>query len=207
MFNKILFCLIFSFFLVVPQIGAAGNHERRSWYVGLGLGTAIDARYSTDQYAVTFDEVFDDGGFDKSSKLAANLKVGTALTTKTLLGFDYTVTRQEGTLETGLGRQEGSFQISNYFFMLTHFPSAEGFFIRAGGGYSTFVKDASLTGATARETVNGFGMLGGVGYAFRMGESFHLTLNLDHSGQFFSGRYGEPDRSQFTALYVGFDWF
>lgn len=207
MINKILFAIIIGAFLTFPQEGHTGDHERGTWYVGFGFGTAIDARYSTDQYAVTFDEVFDDGWVDKSPKFAVNVKFGAAVGTKTLFGFDFTTVRQEGTMNMGSGRLDGSLQVNNYFLMLTHFPAQGGFFLRAGGGYSTFVKEASLNGVSARETVNGFGALGGMGYAFRLGESFHLTLNLDHSGQFYSGGPGEPDRSQFTALYVGFDWF
>jgi hypothetical protein len=57
------------------------------------------------------------------------------------------------------------------------------------------------------DDANGFGVLGGFGYAFWLGKSFNLTLNLDQSFQWYSNDPGEPDKSQFTALYVGFDWY
>lgn len=127
MLNKILFALIVGAAFILPQSEAADAHERGNWYIGFGLGAGLDARYSTDQYSITFDDVFNEGGVDKSPKLAVNFKAGVALSPETLLGFDFTA-----------------------------------------------VKEASITGTTEKETVNGFGVLGGIGYAFALGKAFTL---------------------------------
>lgn len=58
-----------------------------------------------------------------------------------------------------------------------------------------------------RDVVRGFGILGGVGYAFWLGKTFNLTLNIDHSRQYYNSDAFEPNRSQFTSAYVGFDWY
>ncbi len=59
---------------------------------------------------------------------------------------------------------------------------------------------------SASDSTGGFGILGGIGYAFWLGKSFNLTLNIDHSRQFYSGG-SDPDNSQFTIFYLGFDWY
>jgi hypothetical protein len=52
---------------------------------------------------------------------------------------------------------------------------------------------------SASDTANGFGLLGGLGYAFWLGKSFNLTLNIDHSRQFYSIG-SDHDNSQFTIF-------
>jgi hypothetical protein len=55
---------------------------------------------------------------------------------------------------------------------------------------------------------NRYGVLAGVGYTFWIGKSFNLTINFDHSRQFYaSGDVNYPSNSQFTALHLGFDWY
>ena len=99
-----------------------------------------------------------------------------------MIGFDLTAVSQTGSL----GGIDGHIQINNYFFMFTHFPKEEGFFIRAGGGLSNLMFE--IDGAfSASDSTGGFGILGGIGYAFWLGKSFNLTLNIDHSRQFYEG--------------------
>lgn len=132
--------------------------------------------------------------------MAANLKAGIKINSKTRLGPDYTTVRQEGTSDL----LKGSLQINNYFLMLTHFPSEEGFFIRVGGGKSDFIASFTASGSTGTKRIHGYGVLGGAGYAFGIGENLNASLNLDYSRQFYPGHDGGPDGSSFTALYLGF---
>ena len=88
--------------------------------------------------------------------------------------------------------------------MLTHFPKEEVFFIR-GGGLSNIGYTIKGSGNDIKCTETGYGILGGVGYAFWIGKSFNLTLNLDYSRQFYSGDIA--DSSNFTIAYLGFDWY
>jgi len=77
--------------------------------------------------------------------------------------------------------------------------------LRAGGGLSNLMFE--IDGAfSASDSTGGFGILRGIGYAFWLGKRFNLALNIYHSRQFYEGGK-EPDNSQFTSFYVGFDWY
>ncbi len=79
--------------------------------------------------------------------------------------------------------------------------------MRLGGGLSNFQfeVDDDFFGKIS-EQYNGYGALAGPGYAFWLGRRFNLTLNLDHSRQFYS-EANAPDTSRFTIVYLAFDWY
>ena len=188
--------------LVVPAHAFAQEpHQRDAWYIGFGLGGALGAQWDAAGQTVSFDDWLDGG--DQSPKVALNFKVGGTLSPNTLLGFDVTAVGQ-GATASGV---DAHVQINNYFLMLTHFPSQEGLFIRMGGGYSNIVHMIDSQLGDLDSKINGVGALAGLGYAFWLRKSFNLTVNLDQSFQWYSSDSGEPDRSQFTIVYVGFDWY
>lgn len=198
--HRVIYIILVAAVFVLPLSAEGGTHQRDSWYIGFGLGGGFGEALEMNGGEASFSDRLE--GMDKGPKLSINFKVGGTLSPKTLLGFDATALGQSGS-SYGIDKHV---QINNYFLMLTHFPREEGFFIRVGGGLSSFVFDVEgYYGGT--NTVSGFGLLGGVGYAFWLGESFNLTINLDHSRQFYSGGTGEPDRSRFTIIYLGFDWY
>ena len=180
---------------------AQESHQRDSWYIGFGLGGGLSASWEATTDTVSFDDWLD--GLEKDPKISLNFKVGGTISPETLLGFDVTAVGQGGTA-SGV---DAHAQINNYFLMLTHFPNKEGLFIRLGGGYSVIVATIDTPFGDFDSRVKRVGALGGIGYALWLGKSFNLTLNLDHSQQWYSSSFGEPDTSQFTILYVGFDWY
>ena len=182
--------------LLLPALASAGEHQRDTWYIGFGLGTG-DGSYEYQGEEITFDDWL--SGLDAGPKTAINFKVGKTLNSKNLLGFDITAVGQSGTGYDWAGSYEAQIMIANYFLMWTHFPQEEGLFFRLGGGPSILALEVN----SYRESYSGYGLLAGVGYAFWMGEAFNLTVNLDHSRQ----SYSKPDSSQFTILYLGFDWY
>lgn len=197
-----LLLLITLFCLTLPATAQAQTrHQRGDWYIGFGLGGGLSADYKIDGDTVTFDDWLE--GLDKDSKLSLNFKVGGTIDSKNLLGFDITAVNQTG---TAIG-VDALIQINNYFLMWTHFPREEGAFFRLGGGLSNIVAEVNSSFGDFSDRVNGEGLLLGVGYAFWLGQSFNLTLNLDHSRQWYSSGAGEPDSSQFTIFYIGFDWY
>ena len=193
--------------LIYPLSAFSSTQERDSWYIGYGLGGGLAASYEINRTEFTFDGLLEVEGLDKSLKISLNFKVGRTLTHKSLLGFDITAAGQTGSLATVFGTVESQIQINNNLLMSTHFPREEGFFVRGGGGLSAMVNTVEGSGKAAAAQVSGYGLLGAVGYAFWLGKSFNLTLNIDHSRQFYPSGSSEPDSSQFTIIYMGFDWY
>ena len=195
--NRTIILILTIVFFAFQGNGLAGTHQRDTWYIGFGLGGAFDASYEYAGEERTFDDWLE--GLDTSPKVSFNFKVGKTFSPK--MGFDLTAAGQSGSL-AGI---DAHVQINNFFFMLTHFPQKEGFFFRVGGGLSNLTFDVD-TFITASETFTGFGLLGGIGYAFWLGKRFNLTINIDHSRQFYEGG-NDPENSQFTIFYLGFDWY
>jgi hypothetical protein len=62
-------------------------------------------------------------------------------------------------------------------------------------------------GAAGATTYTGGNLSIGTGYAFWLGQSFNLTLNLDLSAQGYGGSGSGPKSSSMWQLGVGFDWY
>ncbi len=189
--------------LALPAAASAQmRHQRGNWYIGFGLGGALSAAWTVNGQSVSFDDWL--AGLDTGPKISLNFKIGGTLSPETLLGFDLTAVGQGGTTSGA----DAHAQINNYFLMLTHFPHQEGLFFRMGGGFSNLLNTIDTPFGDLDSKVTGVGALAGIGYAFWLGKSFNLTLNLDYSQQWYSNdSAGEPDRSNFTIAYLGFDWY
>lgn len=187
--------------LVFPAMAMAGEHQRDSWYIGFGIGAGIDEAWYVDGEKVTFDDWL---GMDEGhTPIAFNFKVGGTISPKILLGFDATYIGES----SSNGSSDRHASISNQFLMLTYFPWEEGFFCRTGGGFSNLDVEYDYGSYTVERSVDGYGLLVGIGYAFWLGKGFNLTVNIDHSRQFYDNDPYEPDRSKFTMVYLGFDWY
>jgi hypothetical protein len=183
--------------------------QRDTWYIGFGLGTGGGGYTQSDGTRVTFSDAV---GSDPVT-VSLNFKVGATLTPNLLLGFDTTAVRTAGTFDDAFGnRVTTAIQVNNYDAMLTWFPVGSGFYLRGGAGLASIVADVSVNGGGLRgsATRNGVGIVAGAGYAFWLGRSFNLTLNLDLSGQSYGKKSSDPSapRSSSAAnLFVGFDWY
>jgi hypothetical protein len=181
-----------------PPAFAPRSTWRDSWYIGFGVGSGGGN--------VTFNGVSESMGMGLSSptKVFINFKVGATLTPNLLLGLDIAGFRVDG---NALGATVGE-QISTYSAMVTWFPMERGFFLRGGAGLSNFRVDLVGFGGTGSADVDGVNLTVGAGYAFWIGRSFNLTVNLDVSGQSYrSSDPGAPSKSNYTALWLGFDWY
>ncbi len=191
--------------LCVPVFLSADEKVRKPWYIGFGLGTFFDAAWVTDGVELTWEDFYQ-GTTPASPKVCANLKLGATVSPNLLLGFDLTAIRQVATgSDPPFWDMTLTTQISNLFAMATVFPFRRGPFVRLGGGFSSSLLEVDYLG-TDRETYDGYGLLGGLGCAFWLDRRFNLTLNVDHSRQFYSDPAG-PDTSRFTTVYVAFDWY
>jgi hypothetical protein len=173
--------------------------QRDSWYIGFGLGGG-DGRVSGQGDTFSFKELH----FDRSpTTVALNFKVGATLTPKLLLGFDLSGV-SSAVDESGV---QTSVAIVNLDAVATFFPVEKGFFVRGGLGRSGLTYTVEGGGVTAETSVNGFNVIGGVGYAFWLGRSFNLTLNLDASKQWYGSSQDSPEESSFWSFWLGCDWY
>ena len=173
---------------------------RDVWYIGFGLGSGGGRFTLDDGTHYRFSE-----GLRDVVAVSLNFKVGATLSPSVLLGFDLTTLRTEGSGFDFFGNY-GTYgvQVTNYDAMLTWFPVQRGPFLRAGLGLATISEDFIDGTSHSR---GGVGAVVGGGYAFWLGRSFNLTLNLDLSAQSYGRATNEPKSSSFANLWVGFDWY
>jgi hypothetical protein len=174
--------------------------SRDSWYIGFGLGSG-GGRYTLDDGThYRFSE-----GLSDVAAVSLNFKVGGTISPTLLLGFDLTTLRTQGTAYDVVGNQvDYGIQVTNMDAMLTWFPVQRGPFLRGGLGLAEISED--ITGGRTHSR-SGVGVVVGGGYAFWLGRSFNLTLNLDLSAQSYAKAVNEPKSSSFANLWVGFDWY
>lgn len=214
--------------LVLLLAGGAGAQDRErvrdSWYIGFGLGTVFDTAWVTDGVEITWEDLYkrfdgedaaaNGGGKRDELPIGMNLRLGRTLSSRVLLGVDLTYISQGGTS----GGEKITTEIFNFFGVLTFFPQERGLFIRLGGGFSSFLISEPIgpvvdgfmgyDGSAKHEyEYDGYGGLAGIGYAFWLGRRINLTLNVDHSRQYYYGYGKGPEESRFTMVYLGFDWY
>jgi hypothetical protein len=183
-----------------PPDDSAYGSRRSPWYIGFGIGGGNgNVSYTGGDY--TFDEWH--GGTNSPTNVFINFKIGATLAPGLLLGFDGSAVRSqldEGGFVTAL-------QINNYDAMLTWFPQEEGFFVRGGAGITRFVMEFDDGLSSFDDSVSGYNVLVGGGYAFWLGQAFNLTVNADYSIQTYGSNDYDLESSNFFALWVGFDWY
>lgn len=200
--NLTIFFLIIMFFC--PSLLWASTRMVGNWYLGLGLGTGVNAGYTVNDERISFDEWLSET--DRTPKIFLNLKGGMVADDEILLGLDFSTLKKSADWSNDIN---ASIQINNYFIVATYFPFKEGFFLRAGGGISSIKFEITKGNIGIGYDKYGYGILLGIGYAFWVGDSFNVTVNLESSCQSYSSNNIEDEvtGSDFTSLYVGFDLY
>jgi hypothetical protein len=185
---------LFAAALFVPGVNAQTTGA--GWYIGTGLGAGFGAEYSFNGSTVTFSDHLQ-GTTDKSPLLGLNLlNVGVTLGPNWLVGFTGSSVTQTGKSPSGDARV----QINTYLVSGTWFPAEKGFFLRGGVGAANI--QSELNGIT--DQVNGSAGLFGLGYALQLGTKHNITFTLDHSRQSYGNSTTQPEKSKFSAAYVGY---
>jgi hypothetical protein len=185
---------LFAAALFVPGVNAQSAGV--GWYIGTGLGGGFGAEYSLNGRTVTFSDHLQ-GTTDKSPLIGLNLlNVGVTLGPNWLVGFTSASVSQSGKSPSGDGRV----QINTYLVSATWFPAEKGVFLRGGVGGANIQSD--LNGIT--DQVNGSAGLFGLGYALALGTKHNITFTADHSRQSYGSSTTRPEKSNFSAAYVGY---
>jgi hypothetical protein len=180
-----------------PAPYAPPFQRRDPWYIGFGIGGGSGS--GTDASGTT---KFTDGLTDPTT-VFINFKVGATMTPKLLLGLDISAVRTQG---TALGVTLG-IQTTNYDAMVTFFPMERGLFLRGGVGLSRITADVTNGVDRVAETNSGVNLTVGAGYAFWIGRTFNMTINLDLSAQKFNSGKLTVTSGSTAALWLGFDWY
>ncbi len=181
-----------------PQPYRRPDHQRDSWYIGFGIGGG-DGTIKDSAGTSSFNDFFG----KSPTTLAFNFKVGATLTPRLLLGLDFSGVSSTAS-DSGVTATLG---IANYDGVVTFFPMERGLFLRGGVGLSRLTLDVTGFGSSS---FSGANVTGGAGYAWWLGRTFNLTVNLDYSAQFYGDNNGGttgPQGSSFWALGLGFDWY
>jgi hypothetical protein len=180
-----------------PVAAPSTGPKRDSWYIGFGVGSGgAKAKDETGSYSLS-------EGMSDATKVSINFKVGMTLTPTLLLGLDINGFQSSGTI-TGTAL-DATYTISTFNAMATWFPMERGLFLRGGLGLSNLSLEVTGYGS---DDVSGWNLDVGGGYAFWLGKSFNLTLNLDYAAQgYSSSKVGAPTSSSYWALWLGFDWY
>ena len=187
----------------------SGEQHRNDWYLGFGVGHAsvFNTYYEKDGERTNFEDWAESQGYNEG---IYNVKLGKTINQYLLLGFDATIVNYANGGFLGDNINLKYINIKNYYAVATYFPWKKGFLFRGGAGYSRLVKIQDFKDEIENNTeehTSGYGFVVGVGYSFWLGKTFNLSLYLDHSQQGYKESSTEPDSSQFTAFYMGFDWY
>jgi hypothetical protein len=181
----------------VPAPPLRPAKTRGSWYIGFGLGSG-NGSISDDSGTHPFKDYV---GADPMN-LSFNFNVGATLTPSLLLGFEGGAVAALSSTEVEPGVRDTQIQTNYYDAALTYFPMERGFFVKGGLGLSTLVWDLDSAGSNSW---SGYNVMGGVGYAWWLGQSFNLVASLDGTKAWY-GSDG-PDSTQGWSLQLGFEWY
>lgn len=167
--------------------------QRGTWYIGFGIGGGEGSVDTTDQGTLDFKDLVGPG----RDTVALNFRVGATLSPNVLLGLDMGVV----SAVSDSGGADRSADLSYFDAGVMFFPMERGLYFRGGIGFSEFAQELPEGDFSA----NGYNVLGGVGYAFWLGRTFNLTLNLDAQRHFFDEANVEGGVA--WSAWVGFDWY
>lgn len=178
----------------------ASEKVRDNWYIGFGVGGG-DGSGAGQGDRVSFKDM----SAASPTTVFLNFHVGATLSPKLLLGGEI------GGVAASASSQgiDSSVGISTLNAVATYFPMGHGLSLKGGVGLAQFSQTYKFDGPYADEKYSRSGLNAtvGIGYAWWLGRSFNLSVNLDLAAQSYGSSDTEVESSRYGALYVGFDWF
>lgn len=165
--------------ITVTLVGApaadANEHARGGFFIGFGLGFGADQEEYTNGS--------DDGGGG-----SGNFRLGGAVSPSWALGLESTgFVRQ-----TEEGGADLTRQLNIAAFAATWFPEAGGLYVRAGLGIAVARAELDVPNfANLEAEEGGLGLLGAVGYEWRLSQKFALGPQFQYAHATFDNEYLE----------------
>jgi hypothetical protein len=187
----------------LPPPPAPPEKERGNWYIGFGLGGGDGALTPRGGLAAALGKDRLRFSGDKGS---FNFRIGATASPKLLLGLDTgAVVASDDRVALGGATYKATSSLTYYDAAFMFFPWERGLFLRGGVGLSSASFILEGGGTKTEVSANGLNVLGGVGYAFWLGRSFNLTLNLD--GQRHAFDTVDLGGATSWSAWLGLDWY
>lgn len=178
--------------------GPAAAAGRDAWYLGFGIGTGTGSAGRPGGRAS-----FQDLSVDRPTNGFFNVRAGATLSERLLLGGEFSGISAVAN-EAGI---DSTVSVANLDVVATFFPTGRGLALRGGAGWSRFDRTLEGAGLDADQRRDGANVMAGVGYAWWLGRSFNLSLNLDLFQQWYGPSDSFVESSRCAVAYLGFDWY
>jgi hypothetical protein len=158
MFGAMLFCTLLS-----TSPAAAGTHppNRNGFFIGFGAGWGN---------AGTEVTLFDAG--DRENSVSANFRLGWAISDNATLGLESTTWLKQYDVAIFAGDMRLTGTVTA--FALTYFPQNMGLYFRGGVGLAAASAEFNSGALSFEDTELGLGLLGAVGYEWRITPKFAI---------------------------------
>lgn len=160
------------------------EHERDGVVLGFNIGGGSAGL-----------EVDNVGDSDRESGAAGSFRFGYAFRPEWAVGLESNAWTKEIDDETW------TFSVAALGF--TYYPNAAGFFLRGGIGFGSISAESDEGNFTVRYEDNGIGILGGLGYEWRLTRRFALGPQVD----FGYTDVGEGVSANYVNFTAGFNWY
>jgi hypothetical protein len=172
--RQIIMMLFAAMLLAAPAATMAGDHEhtRSGFFVGFGLGSGNAAWDWTDP---------DTGRNPSENSGILNFRIGGAVRDNLILGLEGTAWAKRWDVQNSSGAALGEITVTFVLttFGVTFFPGNNGFYLKGGVGVASAVPKIEFGTAPTSETDRGYGLLGALGYEWRLTQKFALAPQVE----------------------------
>lgn len=174
--------------LATPAAAGEWPHAREGFAIGFNVGGGE----ATDK--------LDDGGESSTGGGVGAFRLGWAIDDQFLLGLESTA--WVGEFETGFGDIDADLTLVASKLNFTWYPSATGWFVRAGFGWGSAEASAEVEGLTVTVEDDGAAFGVGAGHEWRLATKFALGLAAD-----FNSIDLDNEKFEFWGITAQFNWY
>ena len=171
--------------LALAGNSAAGQwpHERDGVFLGVNLGGG-----SAGVNVAGFDS-------DREGGAAGNFRFGYAFQNQFGLSLEGNAWTKEA--------DGGTWTFSVGGVAFTYYPSGQGFFVRGGIGSGSMEYERNFGSTTIKVSDSGLGLLGAMGYEFRLARKFALGPQIDYS----YAKIDDDVSINYVNFTIGANWY